>query len=73
MLRAVAKANNLDIENVETIPEKGVSDDYKLLNKLGRVPTFQGSDGYVLTEAIAIAIYRMSASRSITQYAFMRR
>lgn len=57
-LLAVAKANNLDIELVQTEPAKGVSDDYRKLNKLGLVPTFQGADGYVLTEAIAIAIYR---------------
>lgn len=56
-LRVVAKANKLDIELVHTEPAKGVSDDYRLLNKLGRVPTFQGSDGYVLTECMAIAIY----------------
>lgn len=60
MLLAVAKANNLDIEFVKTIPHEGVSDDYRLLNRLGKIPTFQGSDGYVLTEVIAIAIYRMS-------------
>jgi len=35
-----------------------VTDDYRKLNKLGRIPTFEGSDGYILSECIAIAIYR---------------
>lgn len=54
---AVAKANNLELEQVHTEPAKGVSDDYRRLNKLGRVPTFEGQDGYVLSECMAIAIY----------------
>jgi glutathione S-transferase len=54
---AVAKANNLDLEIVHTEPAKGVSTEYLKLNKLGKVPTFEGSDGYVLTECMAIAIY----------------
>ena len=54
---AVANANNLKLEVVHTEPAKGVSDDYRKLNKLGQVPTFEGTDGYLLTECIAIAIY----------------
>ncbi|CAK3980104.1 eEF1-gamma domain-containing [Lecanosticta acicola] len=65
-LLAVAKANNLDIELVPTEPAKGVSDDYKKLNRLGKIPTFQGADGYVLTEAIAIAIYLTSQNEKTT-------
>lgn len=57
-LLAIAKANNLNIELVNTNPGEGVSDDYRKLNKLGRIPTFEGSDGYLLTECIAIAVYR---------------
>ena len=60
MLLAIAKANKLDIELVHTEPAKGASTDYLKLNRLGQVPTFQGADGYVLTEVIAIAIYRKS-------------
>jgi len=45
---------------VHTEPAKGVSDEYKKLNKLGKVPTFEGADGYVLTECMAIAIYSKS-------------
>jgi elongation factor 1-gamma len=54
---AVAKANNVELEVVETQPAKGLSAEYLKLNKLGKVPTFVGADGYTLHEAIAIAIY----------------
>jgi hypothetical protein len=54
-LLAVAKANNLDVELVE--PAVPAPAEYLLLNKLGKIPTFEGADGYVLSEAIAIAIY----------------
>lgn len=57
-LLAVAKENNLDLEFVETIPANGVSTEYLKLNKLGKVPTFEGADGFVLSECLAIAVYR---------------
>lgn len=60
VLQAIAKANNLDVELVHTEPAKGVSEDYRKINKLGRVPSFVGADGFVLTEVIAIAIYLTS-------------
>ncbi|KAK4138598.1 hypothetical protein BT67DRAFT_14960 [Trichocladium antarcticum] len=55
-IRAVAKANNLDLEEVET---DLANPPQELLNAnpLKKVPTFVGADGYVLTESIAIAIY----------------
>jgi elongation factor 1-gamma len=57
---AVAKENNLDIEIVETRPP--VQDlEYFKLNPLGRVPTFVGANGYILTETIAIAVYCRSS------------
>ncbi|KAI9721440.1 MAG: hypothetical protein M1812_002202 [Candelaria pacifica] len=56
-IRAVAKANDLDLEIVETQPEAGVSEDYLELNPVGKIPSFVGSDGYSLIESIAIAIY----------------
>ena len=56
VLRAVAKENNLDIDLVETRPPD-VTTDYLKLNPLGRVPTFVGANGFILTESIAIAIY----------------
>lgn len=57
-LLAVAKENGLDIEFVHTEPAKGVPAEYLKLNKLGKVPTFEGKDGFVLSETIAIAVYR---------------
>lgn len=58
-IRAVAKANKLDLEIVETTPANGVHPDYLKINPLGKVPSFVGGDGYTLTECIAIAIYGM--------------
>jgi len=57
-IRAVAKANKLDLEEVPTDPPN-VSTEYVKLNKLGQIPSFVGADGYELTESIAIAIYSM--------------
>lgn len=57
-LLAIAKANKLEIDFVETDPSKGLSEDYLRLNKLAQIPTFVGSDGFILTESVAIAIYR---------------
>lgn len=55
-IKAVAKANKLDLEEVPVDTEKP-SLEYLKLNKLGKVPSFVGADGYELTESIAIAIY----------------
>lgn len=55
----MAKANNVEIDIVETEPAKGVTDDYLKINKLGKVPTFVGADGFTLHECVAIAIYSM--------------
>ncbi|KAK5128791.1 hypothetical protein LTR85_000124 [Meristemomyces frigidus] len=63
---AVAKANGLELESVHTEPAKGVSDDYRKLNKLGKVPTFEGADGYILSECMAIAIYITSQNEKTT-------
>ena len=57
-IQAVAKANKLDLEIVDTDVSKGpLSTEYLKLNKLGTIPSFVGADGYELTECIAIAIY----------------
>ena len=55
----IAKENNLDIELVNTKDNANVtsSADYLKYNGLGKVPTFVGADGFVLTEVIAIAVY----------------
>jgi len=43
-----------------TSPEQGISTEYLKLNKLGKVPTFEGADGFVLSECVAIAVYLAS-------------
>ena len=70
-IRAVAKENKLDVEVVNTTEEQRATTDYHKLNKLGKVPTFVGADGYELTEAIAIAIYCMSGSMLFTRSTFL--
>lgn len=57
---AVAKANDTPLEVVTVDKEKNIPADYTNYNKLGKVPTFVGADGYVLYECIAIAVYGMS-------------
>jgi elongation factor 1-gamma len=52
----VAKENKLDIELVHTQPPN-VDAEYLKLNPLGCVPTFVGSNGFILSEVMAIAIY----------------
>ncbi|KAK3370162.1 hypothetical protein B0H63DRAFT_486332 [Podospora didyma] len=62
---AVAKANNLEIEVVETDTTNPTAEFLKY-NPLGKVPTFVGADGYVLSECIAIAIYVTSQNEKTT-------
>ena len=57
---AIAKANNLELETVE-VPQPPAAD-YHKVNSLGKIPSFEGADGFILSETIAIAIYRMSLS-----------
>lgn len=59
---AVAKANGLDLETVE-VDTKNPTPAFLEANPLSKVPAFVGTDGYVLTESMAIAIYRMFFSR----------
>lgn len=62
---AIAKENKLDIELVETQPPVE-SSDYLKLNPLGKIPTFEGANGFILTECIAIAVYCESLSPHVT-------
>ncbi|KAH8888755.1 eEF1-gamma domain-containing protein [Thozetella sp. PMI_491] len=62
---AVAKANNLDLEVVPTETDRKTPE-YLKINPLGKVPTFVGADGYILYEAIAIAIYVTSQNEKTT-------
>ncbi|EAS37345.3 elongation factor 1 gamma domain-containing protein [Coccidioides immitis RS] len=63
--RIVAKANDLDIELVDTKPGSPDAAYFKI-NALGKVPTFVGANGFVLTECIAIAVYLASQNEKTT-------
>ncbi|KAK4104816.1 eEF1-gamma domain-containing protein [Parathielavia hyrcaniae] len=64
-IRAVAKANNLELEEVEA-DTKSPSADFVKANPLHKVPTFVGADGFVLTECIAVAVYVTSQNEKTT-------
>lgn len=53
---AVAKANGLDLDIVN-VDFNNITEEHRKANKQAKVPTFIGSDGFVLTECIALAIY----------------
>ncbi|KAE9977337.1 hypothetical protein BLS_001469 [Venturia inaequalis] len=65
-IKIVAKANNLDLD-IKT-HEFPITDSEYLskYNKLGKIPTFVGADGYTLSECIAIAIYLTSQNEKTT-------
>jgi elongation factor 1-gamma len=49
-----------------TIPSaQEAPDNYRKLNSLAKVPTFVGSDGFVLSECIAIALYSMRNTHQV--------
>jgi elongation factor 1-gamma len=52
-IKAVAKANGLDLD----IREMPRTPDHLSISKLGKVPAFQGADGFKLFECMAIALY----------------
>lgn len=56
-----AKHNDLDIELVNTQANSAVntSAEYLKIHPLGKVPAFEGANGFTLSEVIAIAIYGM--------------
>ena len=64
----MAKANNLNLEVAERTPEKDFPVEYLKLNPLNKVPSFEGADGYVLTECIAIAIYSTSSNPTLHSF-----
>lgn len=54
-VRIIANAAGLDVELEEiTFP---ASEDYRKIHPLGKIPAFVRSNGFVLTECIAIAVY----------------
>nr|ACI31323.1 StcT [Aspergillus ochraceoroseus] len=63
---AVAKANNLALEVKTITSSTEAPEEYLQVNPLGKIPTFVGSDGYVLTESIAIAVYVASQNEETT-------
>ncbi|KAJ5554622.1 hypothetical protein N7513_004581 [Penicillium frequentans] len=54
-----AKHNDLDIELVQTQPNASAnsSAEYRKVQPLGKIPAFEGANGFNLSEVIAIAIY----------------
>ncbi|KAE8353549.1 hypothetical protein BDV28DRAFT_132948 [Aspergillus coremiiformis] len=65
-----AKANDVELELVKTAPDSTTefnkSAEYTKLSPLGKVPAFEGANGYPLSEAIAIAVYVTSQNEKTT-------
>jgi hypothetical protein len=56
--QVVAKLNNIELKLVDTQPQKGVSQDYLKINRLGKIPTLVSEDGsFVLPEVLAVCVY----------------
>ncbi|KAI5297579.1 hypothetical protein KEM56_004714, partial [Ascosphaera pollenicola] len=58
-----AKENNLEVELVEVAPH---SAQIKKVNPVGKIPAFEGANGFNLTECIAIAVYLASQNEKTT-------
>jgi hypothetical protein len=56
-----AKHNDLDLELVNTQANSAVntSAEYLKVQPLGKIPAFEGANGFTLSEVLAIAIYGM--------------
>jgi len=65
VLEVVAKANNLDVELVDSFTGH-IAPGHLDIHPLGKVPAFIGADGYSLHEVIAIAIYFASQNEKTT-------
>lgn len=55
-IKAVAKANDVDLK-IEIVDTANPTPELLKANPLGKIPAFQGEDGFALAESIAIAIY----------------
>ncbi|RCI07445.1 hypothetical protein L249_4566 [Ophiocordyceps polyrhachis-furcata BCC 54312] len=64
-IKAIAKANNLDLKIVE-VEFGSPSMEHRKANGLGKIPAFVGEDGYTLSECIAVAIYITSQNEKTT-------
>lgn len=58
-----AKHNDLELELVKTEANNAASfnsgAEYRKVSPLGKIPAFEGANGFTLSEVIAIAIYGM--------------
>ncbi|KAI9934098.1 hypothetical protein ASPWEDRAFT_168376 [Aspergillus wentii DTO 134E9] len=65
-----AKSNDLELELVNTEANSAAafnqSAEYTKLSPLGKVPAFEGANGFALSEAIAIAVYVTSQNEKTT-------
>ncbi|KAJ5657950.1 uncharacterized protein N7484_001599 [Penicillium longicatenatum] len=64
-----AKHNDLDIELVQTQPNASANVSnaaYRKIQPLGKIPAFEGANGFNLSEVIAIAIYVTSQNEKTT-------
>ncbi|KAI9369487.1 hypothetical protein BJX61DRAFT_549566 [Aspergillus egyptiacus] len=65
-----AKHNDLELELVETQPNSAAdfnkSDAYLKIHPLGKIPAFEGANGFTLSEAVAIAVYVTSQNEKTT-------
>ncbi|KAJ5701484.1 Elongation factor 1-gamma 2 [Penicillium malachiteum] len=63
-----AKHNDLDLELVQTQPNAAAnsSAEYRKVQPLGKIPAFEGANGFTLSEVIAIAIYVTSQNEKTT-------
>ncbi|CEL01646.1 Putative Glutathione S-transferase [Aspergillus calidoustus] len=65
-----AKHNDLELELVETqansSSEFNTSAAYRKIQPLGKIPAFEGANGFTLSEAIAIAVYVTSQNEKTT-------
>ncbi|KAI1814263.1 putative glutathione S-transferase [Poronia punctata] len=61
-VKAVARANDLELDFRQDLK----SPDHLKVNKLGKVPAFEGTDGFKLFETIAIALYFTSQNEEST-------
>ncbi|KAF3403697.1 Elongation factor 1-gamma 1 [Penicillium rolfsii] len=63
-----AKHNDLDLELVKTQANSAAnsSAEYLKIQPLGKIPAFEGANGFTLSEAIAVAIYVTSQNEKTT-------
>ncbi|ODM20399.1 hypothetical protein SI65_03452 [Aspergillus cristatus] len=69
-VQVAAKSNDLDIELVKTEANSAASfnqsAEYTKVNPLGKIPAFEGANGFVLSEVIALVVYVTSQNEKTT-------